>query len=70
MSGRQLARVRTGICVIRTESQDHSPLFSVTTTPDVRNVSGQRRQHAGTAEEVLRMVGAFLRDSLEERGSV
>ena len=53
----------TGICVVRSEPIDHHMLYTITTTFDILQASGQRRQRSSDIDEVLRIVARFLHES-------
>jgi hypothetical protein len=55
----------TGLCVVRSEPSNRHRLYSITTSLDVLQVSGQRRQRARDIDEVLRIVARFLHDSAQ-----
>lgn len=53
----------TAFCSVRSEPIDHSRVYSVTTSLDVLQTSGLRRQQSTDIDEVLRIVARFLRES-------
>lgn len=52
-----------GLCVVRSEPMNRSRLYSITVTLDVVDPSRTRHHRTSSAEEVLRIVGAFLKES-------
>ena len=51
------------LCVVRSEPVGHARLYSVTISLDVLGTSRRQRHRSTSAEEVLRIVGDFLRES-------